>query len=331
MRSGNLTADPATTYEWDAANRLIAINDGSHRSEFAYNGLSQRTKIVEIDNGNVSEIKEFVWCTGEAQPSEERDATGSTTTKRFFADGEERVGGAGAGVYYYTRDHLGSIREATDSNGELVARMDYDPSGNKIVVVGNTNIDFGFTGHYFHQPSGLNLAIYRAYSPPLGKWVSRDPIQERDGLNLYAYVKNDPVLNLDPIGLASSVGGEAHFFVGGGFTRVSCCDENGDKHLMWFSKVCIGGAVGVGGGGAYVTGLSGSRCRRENYEGWFYEAGYSVGSVGGNLNVGVNGSGYSGVNEIGGGPGKSLPGVKFKSTWCYYIFIDQSVQKCGCK
>jgi hypothetical protein len=33
-------------------------------------------------------------------------------------------------------------------------------------------VGFGCTGHYFHQPSGLNLPMYRAYSPNLGRWIS---------------------------------------------------------------------------------------------------------------------------------------------------------------
>jgi len=40
-------------------------------------------------------------------------------TKRFFAEGEKRIGGSDAGNYFYSRDHLGSIREVTDSTGAL--------------------------------------------------------------------------------------------------------------------------------------------------------------------------------------------------------------------
>ena len=61
--------------------------------------------------------------------------------------------------------------------------------------------DFTFTGHYYHARSGLFLAPYRAYNPTIGRWLSRDPIGYRGGLNLYAYVKNDPTNLLDPLGL----------------------------------------------------------------------------------------------------------------------------------
>ncbi len=121
-------------------------------------------------------------------------------TKRFFAEGEQRIGGGDAGLYYYTRDHLGSIREVTNESGNLVAQYDYDAWGKSVVVSGNMNVDFGFTGHYFHQPSGMNLAMYRAYSPTLGRWISRDPIGENGGVDLYSYSFDDPIDLVDPTG-----------------------------------------------------------------------------------------------------------------------------------
>ena len=145
--------------------------------------------------------KHFVWA-GNAL-AEERDGN-NNVTKRFFGEGEQRVGGIDAGNYYYTRDHLGSIREVTDSSGALKGQYDYDAWGNPVVVSGSMNIDFGYTGHYFHQPSGLNLAMYRAYNPSLGRWISRDPLKNAEmsqGTNLYAHVGNNPINATDPFGL----------------------------------------------------------------------------------------------------------------------------------
>ena len=64
--------------------------------------------------------------------------------------------------------------------------------------------DFGYTGHYNHTTSGLYLTWYRAYDSNTGRWLSKDPIEERGGLNLYAYVENDPEDSNDPLGLASA-------------------------------------------------------------------------------------------------------------------------------
>jgi uncharacterized protein RhaS with RHS repeats len=51
------------------------------------------------------------------------------------------------------------------------------------------------------QTYPINLTLYRAYSPGLGRWLSRDPIGENGGLNLYGFVGNDPVNFWDPLGL----------------------------------------------------------------------------------------------------------------------------------
>lgn len=194
--NGNLTSDGTRAFEWDPLNRLTAVMSGTHRSEFAYNGFSQRVKIVEKENGSVTNTKQFLWTPGDTQPSEERDGS-NTVTKRFYAHGEQ-VGGTN---YYYTKDHLGSIRELTDSSGTVQARYDYDPYGRRTKLTGTVDADFGFTGHYYHQPSGLHLALYRAYDADLGRWISRDPIEEARGINLYAYVDSNPVRLWDPFGL----------------------------------------------------------------------------------------------------------------------------------
>ena len=198
--NGNLTSDGARTFEWDAANRCVAINQGTHRTEMTYDGLNQRVKIVEKENGNVTSTKQFVWIPGDAQPSEERDGS-NNVTKRFYPQGL-RVSSTS---YYYTKDHLGSIREMTDASGTVLARYDYDSWGRSTTMINTNKPDFNFTGLYRHSKSNLDFATYRAYDPDLGRWLSRDPIAENAGTNLYRYVRNNPTGLVDPKGLDAIV------------------------------------------------------------------------------------------------------------------------------
>jgi RHS repeat-associated protein len=58
---------------------------------------------------------------------------------------------------------------------------------------------------YEHATSGLNLTQYRAYDPNVGRWLSRDPIGESGGIDLYGYVGNSPTNAIDPFGLLAYV------------------------------------------------------------------------------------------------------------------------------
>jgi RHS repeat-associated protein len=194
--NGNLTSDGDKTYEWDGADRLVAINyvGTSNRSEFSYDGLHRRVKVVEKTGGVATSTKNLILVGSEV--SEERDAS-NNVTKRYYAQGMQ----VGSNTNYYARDHLGSIRELTDSSGAIHARYDYDPYGRRTKTTGTSDADFGFTGYYYHQASTLHFALYRAYAADLGRWISRDPILEAGGLNLYGYSVNDPVNRTDPSGL----------------------------------------------------------------------------------------------------------------------------------
>jgi RHS repeat-associated protein len=208
--NGNLTETiygrgGGNTLEWDAANRLTAINrtvdPGIHkRTELTYDGASHCKKIVEKSSGTVIGTKQFVWIGNRI--AEQRDAN-NVVTRRYYSNGEQRIGGLDGGIYFYSKDHLGSIREMTDATGAVRTRYDYDPFGNTTMVSGDLSVDFGYTGHYWLNTIGNNLylAPFRAYDPTIGRWISRDPIGERGGLNLYGYVANNPVNLIDPDGL----------------------------------------------------------------------------------------------------------------------------------
>lgn len=195
-------------FQWDAKNRLLKIIDGTHESEFAYNASDQRIRIIERENGVEQSNQVYVW--DDADILQKRDSAGSTPERNYFFQGFS-VFSAPSAVdhFFYTKDHLGSIREVMANDGITVeAIYDYSPWGEVTKVGGmGAESDFLYTGHFYHEPSDLHLTLYRAYNPALGIWLSRDPIAENGGINLYAYVGNNPVNFWDPFGLAESFGG----------------------------------------------------------------------------------------------------------------------------
>jgi RHS repeat-associated protein len=202
----NTATAPAVSHtnEWDAMNRLVAVQAGNQRTEFTYDGLARLTSIRKRVGGSEVSFRRFVWC--DDMPCEERDVSGAVT-KRFFHQGMKQESGPNAGSYFYTRDHLGSIRELTDSAGNIRARYTYDPFGRSAWLTGDIQADFGFTGLLSPSETGLVIARFRAYDPDLGRWLSRDPLpntEVNEGANLYLYVQNNPVNSLDPLGLKSA-------------------------------------------------------------------------------------------------------------------------------
>jgi len=144
--------------------------------------------------------------------AQKRASDGSTVQRKYFAQGFEE----GTSDYYLTKDHLGSIREVVASDGTTIeAVYDYSPWG-EVTKIGASGVesDFLYTGHFYHVESDLHLTLYRAYNPELGMWLSRDPIAENGGINLYAYVGNDPINYVDPQGLCPALA--IPFIFGGG-------------------------------------------------------------------------------------------------------------------
>jgi hypothetical protein len=116
-----MTSDGTNSYVWDAENRLIQVTypGSGNNSKFIYDGFSGLVKIVETSGGSVTSTKQFVRCG--SQICEERNAS-STITKQFFGWGQTLSGSN----YFYTKDHLGSIRDMTDSTGTVQAHYEYD-------------------------------------------------------------------------------------------------------------------------------------------------------------------------------------------------------------
>ncbi len=167
--AGNMTGDGTRTFQWDAENRLAKITQGTRTSEFTYDGMGRRYRIVEKDGATTLSDTRHLWC-GRAVCEERDGATGNTPSKRFFSGGFQQ----GATNYYYTRDHLGSVREVLDTTGAVAAKYSYDAWGRQTKVSGTIDADFGYAGYWTHRLSGLYLTWYRAYDPQIGRWLQQD-------------------------------------------------------------------------------------------------------------------------------------------------------------
>jgi len=97
---------------------------------------------------------------------------------------------------------LGSIIALTNNSGTKVETYTYDSFG-KIVSSGSVVQSFTYTGREYDNEFSLYFYRARYYDPKAGRFVTKDPIGFKGGdVNVYAYVWNNPVNFIDPIGLA---------------------------------------------------------------------------------------------------------------------------------
>lgn len=239
--NGNMISDGTNTYKWDAANRLIEIDyPGSNNyTVFTFGPTGERAKIVETTGGSVTSTKQFIG-------GEERDAGGSVT-RQFFKRGEVISGTA----YFYVKDHLGSIRELTDSSGAIQTKYEFDAYG-RAEKQGSLDADFQFAGLYTHVRSGLYLTPARQYNSGLGVWLSRDPMESDS--NLYTYAANSPVIAFDPFGLDVYLINQPSAVSGAGHNAVLLQDPNDQSKWWFFSYGPTHGALPIDQGGVDAKG-----------------------------------------------------------------------------
>ena len=125
------------------------------------------------------------------------------TIMPVFAARPFTFGAVDGETYYYVTDGNKNVTALLDADGVRVAKYTYNPFGrilNSEGALAEIN-PFRFSSEYHDDETGLVYYNYRYYSPELGRWTKRDPIEEKGGVNLYAMVGNNPINRLDDYGL----------------------------------------------------------------------------------------------------------------------------------
>lgn len=194
--NGKTLSDGQRTMTWNVKNRLRSVTKGGTTWKWDYDYADRRVR--EYENNTLTKV--FIWSGTDIV--QERDAA-NIITRTHYSGGFSDGGTPASGTKYQTlTDHLGHVREIVDASGTVVTRYDYTSYQGPVKVSGTVEATFQTIGRYYHHAgSGLEMALYRAYDPELGRWLNEDPLEEEGGLNLYGYVGNGPIGNRDLLGL----------------------------------------------------------------------------------------------------------------------------------
>jgi RHS repeat-associated protein len=182
------------------------------RHSFVWDGWNIVLERIDV-GGSTAHVIEYYW--GEDFSGTEQGAGGVGGLLAVSYDGE---------FYVPIYGGNGNIMGYVDESGAFAAKFVYDPYGDVVSIEGDmplplkdsppvdisglhgSDFSFGFSTKYHDREVGLVAYQLRSYSPVLGRWLNRDPIEEEGGVNLYGFVDNGPVFTADSMGSAKFKG-----------------------------------------------------------------------------------------------------------------------------
>jgi RHS repeat-associated protein len=212
--------------EWDFEDQLHYVNKGSEEIYYVYDAAGQRVRKVVEKNNNGALIEERIYLGGfevfrrsngsglkleretlHIMDDQQRIALVETRTKGDD-DSPEQL------VRYQLGNHLGSASLELDEDARVISYEEYYPYGSTSYQAVDKEIKaaakrYRYTGKERDEESGLYYHGARYYAPWLARWSSCDPAGDAPGLNLYRYVRNNPLTYNDPMGTEESSWEEA--------------------------------------------------------------------------------------------------------------------------
>lgn len=238
---GNLTNDVVWAYAWDGENRLLSVENTTNvvaaerrRVAWDYDAAGRRIRQTTYgwNGGSWTNGTQLLFLYDGWACVAELDAAGALTRQYAWGldlskttTGAGGVGGllwmrpSGGAAHFAAFDGNGNVAGLVDaSTGAVSASYDYDPYGGTIRLtgVGSTAQDnpFRFSTKRYDPTTGLVLYEYRPYSPSLGRWPNRDPLEEAGAAllsrrkhnngaerNEYTFVRNSAIGSIDALGL----------------------------------------------------------------------------------------------------------------------------------
>jgi RHS repeat-associated protein len=194
--NGNLTYDGTFTYGYDAENRLVSASGAGNSATYAYDAQGRR-KSKTVNGATTIFVQD-------PQARALLDYDGSSgAIQNWYAFGSgvndalNQMNLAASTRVTYVPDIQGSIVASLDASSGTLTKTGYQPYGESNTVDGT----FRYTGARIDaETNGLYNFMARMYSPTLGRFMQVDPIGAAGGVNLYAYVNNDPLNATDPSG-----------------------------------------------------------------------------------------------------------------------------------
>ncbi len=217
---GCMTAINNMKMVWDSKDQLQQVDlGGGGTAYYVYDSGGQRVrKVIETQNG--TRQRERIYLGGFEIYREYNGSGAIVTLERetlHIMDDKQRIvlaetrtqgddGSPEQLIRYQFGNHLGSASVELDDQAQVISYEEYTPYGSTSYQAGRSAAEvslkrYRYTGMERDEETGLEHHGARYYAPWIGCWTATDPIGVADGPNIYAYVRNNPIIRNDPRGM----------------------------------------------------------------------------------------------------------------------------------